>query len=314
MNTLFETLILYIYNNIFFVLVLGIVCYYLIFKRWIRIFEIEPHGENETESRSDDTAFCSSPNCVRCNLYRKTINLANERLEKIRSGNEQIVSKCTEALAPFPNDTNSTFAQNPNVFYCRELQSAPFWDTDMFEETIILESNFDRILPEFESIVNNKSLGEWKRNDTSTGSWEVFHIINQGAVVEQNAQQCPVTMSIISELPSVMTKNVFGNVSFSVVQPSTVISEHYGPTNTRLRCHLGLVCDPTYSLSVSDETRTWETGKTLVFDDSFLHSVYSSGDGPCDYRAVLIVDIWHPDVTRKERDIIDVAFFPADQT
>ena len=239
MNKLFETLFLCIYNNVFFVLVLGVICYYFIFKRWIRIIEIEPHVENETESRSDDTQFCSSPDCVRCSLYRKTINLANERLEKIRCGNEQIVSKVSEALAPFPNDTNSTFAQNPNVFYCRELQSVPFWDTDVFEETSILESNFDRISSEFESIMNNTSLSGWKRNETSTGSWEVFHLINQGAVVEQNAQQCPVTMSVISELPSIMAKNVFGNVSFSVVQSSTVISEHYGPTNTRLRCHLG---------------------------------------------------------------------------
>ena len=75
----------------------------------------------------------------------------------------------------------------------------------------------------------------------------------------------------------------------------------------------GLICDPTYSLCVSDETRTWETGRTLVFDDSFLHSVYSSGDGQCDYRAVLIVDIWHPDVSKKEREIIDMAFSPEDQ-
>ena len=241
MNNLLETLFLYIYNNTFFVLLLGIVCYYLIFKRWIRFIEHEPdrNAENETESRSDDNTFCSSPNCVRCNLYRKTINLANERLEKIRSGNEQIVNKVTRALAPFPNDTNSTFAQNPNVFYCRELQSVPFWDTDIFKDTSILETNFDKILSEFQSIMNNDSVTGWKRNDTSTGSWEVFHIINQGALVKQNAQQCPVTMSILSELPSAMTKNVFGNVSFSVVKPSTVIAEHYGPTNTRLRCHLG---------------------------------------------------------------------------
>ena len=241
MNNLFETVILYIYSNSFFVLVLGIVCYYLIFKRLFRFIEIEPdrNFENETESRSDGTTFCSSPNCVRCNLYRKTINLANERLQRIKTGNEQIVSKVTEALTPFPADINSTFAQNPNVFYCRELQSAPFWDSDVFEDTSILESNFDVILAEFQSIVNNKSVSGWKRNDTNTGSWEVFHLINQGTTVEQNAQQCPETMSLISELPSVMAKNVFGNVSFSVVQPSTVISEHYGPTNIRLRCHLG---------------------------------------------------------------------------
>ena len=72
----------------------------------------------------------------------------------------------------------------------------------------------------------------------------------------------------------------------------------------------GLQSGPSYSLCVSDQSRTWEQGKTMVFDDSFLHSVSHSGDETDDFRAVLIVDIWHPDLTRGEREILDIILAP----
>lgn len=236
--------ILFSYNNIFFVMVIGFVFYYLIFKRWFRFIEIESTTayENETESRSDSsTKFCSSPDCVRCTLYRSTILLAKDRLLEIKPGNEEVVKKVEEAFITLPLDRSSTFSQNPNVFFYHELQSAPFWETEIFDDSRILESNFNTILSEFQNIVHNKQTGVWKRNETPSGAWEVFHLVNQGTRVEQNSQLCPETMSIISALSSAMTRNVFGNVTFSVIHPSTVISEHYGPTNIRLRCHLGKV-------------------------------------------------------------------------
>ena len=36
----------------------------------------------------------------------------------------------------------------------------------------------------------------------------------------------------------------------------------------------------------------------LVFDDSFEHDVWNDGDAA---RFVLIVDIWHPELTAEER-------------
>lgn len=35
-----------------------------------------------------------------------------------------------------------------------------------------------------------------------------------------------------------------------------------------------------------------------MFDDSFEHEVWHNGSGT---RLVLIVDVWHPDLTRAER-------------
>lgn len=42
----------------------------------------------------------------------------------------------------------------------------------------------------------------------------------------------------------------------------------------------------------------WEEGKVMIFDDSFEHEVWHRGTLP---RLVLIVDVWHPEVTIAER-------------
>ncbi len=40
--------------------------------------------------------------------------------------------------------------------------------------------------------------------------------------------------------------------------------------------------------------KNWREGEVLVFDDSFEHEVFHDGIGP---RVVLIVDVWHPQLT-----------------
>jgi aspartyl/asparaginyl beta-hydroxylase (cupin superfamily) len=40
--------------------------------------------------------------------------------------------------------------------------------------------------------------------------------------------------------------------------------------------------------------REWQEGEVLLFDDSFEHEVFHDGVGP---RVVLIVDVWHPQLT-----------------
>jgi aspartyl/asparaginyl beta-hydroxylase (cupin superfamily) len=68
---------------------------------------------------------------------------------------------------------------------------------------------------------------------------------------------------------------------------------HCGPTNARLRLHLGLVVPDGCSIRVGDEVRSWVEGRCLLFDDSFEHEVWNDAD---EERLVLIVDVWHPDL------------------
>jgi Aspartyl/Asparaginyl beta-hydroxylase len=63
-------------------------------------------------------------------------------------------------------------------------------------------------------------------------------------------------------------------------------------------------------LTVGGKSCMWRNGCCILIDDSFNHSVSHDGavtDGP---RVVLVVDLWHPDMTVKERMAVN-ALFPS---
>lgn len=76
-------------------------------------------------------------------------------------------------------------------------------------------------------------------NSTPSGEWFTFYLVNQGMCVPRNCRRCPRTYRLLGSLRTCIGNNVFGNACISVLSPGTVIAEHYGPTNIRIRCHLG---------------------------------------------------------------------------
>ena len=51
------------------------------------------------------------------------------------------------------------------------------------------------------------------------------------------------------------------------------LKPHCGPTNARLRVHVGLSVPEGAGLRVGNETRAWIVGGAIAFDDSFEHEV-----------------------------------------
>lgn len=51
-------------------------------------------------------------------------------------------------------------------------------------------------------------------------------------------------------------------------------------------------------IRVANESKTWDNGKVIVFDDSFEHEVWHNGEG---FRLILIVDLWHPDLSETQK-------------
>lgn len=50
----------------------------------------------------------------------------------------------------------------------------------------------------------------------------------------------------------------------------------------------------------------WKENELLLFDDSFLHEAWNRGmDGD---RVVLMLDLWHPELTCFEREAITFLF------
>uniref|UniRef100_A0A8C4MAX9 Aspartyl/asparaginy/proline hydroxylase domain-containing protein n=1 Tax=Equus asinus asinus TaxID=83772 RepID=A0A8C4MAX9_EQUAS len=90
----------------------------------------------------------------------------------------------------------------------------------------------------------------------------------------------------------------FQNPGFSV-HLRTHVWPHTGPTNCRLRMHLGLVIPKEgCKIRCANETKTWEEGKVLIFDDSFEHEVWQDA---ASFRLIFIVDVWHPELTPHQR-------------
>jgi aspartate beta-hydroxylase len=125
-----------------------------------------------------------------------------------------------------------------------------------------------------------------------SGNWQEFSIFVHGEEVRENCKAAPVTCSIARNFPDVSGCKM-GQVKFSLMLPGTHVRAHVAPSNTRIRNHFGLVIPEGVRIRVGDETRTWEEGKMLSFDDSFEHEVWHEGDQP---RLIAIFDMWHPDL------------------
>jgi aspartyl/asparaginyl beta-hydroxylase (cupin superfamily) len=92
-------------------------------------------------------------------------------------------------------------------------------------------------------------------------------------------------------------------IYLSRMRGGTHIAAHRGPTNLRLRCHLGIeVPSGDCAIRVGDETRHWEEGSCLVFDDSFEHEAWNHTEQD---RIVLIVDLWHPGLSGTEVRLLE---------
>ena len=77
------------------------------------------------------------------------------------------------------------------------------------------------------------------------------------------------------------------------------IPPHTGVANIRLVVHLPLIVPPDCGIRVGSETRGWEEGRCVVFDDTFEHEAWNKSGQT---RVVLICDIWNPYLTPPERD------------
>ncbi len=81
---------------------------------------------------------------------------------------------------------------------------------------------------------------------------------------------------------------------FSRLAPRTHVKPHVGWAASVYRMHLPLVVPPGCRLRVGAETRTWQEGRCLVFDDTVEHEAWNDSDCP---RGVLLLDFLRPGVS-----------------
>jgi hypothetical protein len=177
----------------------------------------------------------------------------------------------------------------------------PWWDPDEIPIVRVLEHHYPAILEEFDDFVLAGSLmlhpqsAGGPRKNLADGDWNIVDLWSASRLNERNAIRAAVTTSVLCNEPSLLNSDAT-LAYFSVVAPRSHVEAHCGPTNARIRIHLGLRVPAGGRIRVGRETRTWGAGRCLVFDDSWEHEVWNDAAVP---RSVLLLDVSHPDLAQQ---------------
>ncbi|XP_065758716.1 aspartyl/asparaginyl beta-hydroxylase isoform X2 [Muntiacus reevesi] len=190
-----------------------------------------------------------------------------------------------------------------SLYNVQGLKAQPWWtakETGYTELVKSLERNWKLIRDEGLAAMD-KTQGLFLPEDENLrekGDWSQFTLWQQGRKNENACKGAPKTCSLLDKFPET-TGCRRGQIKYSIMHPGTHVWPHTGPTNCRLRMHLGLVIPKEgCKIRCANETRSWEEGKVLIFDDSFEHEVWQDA---ASFRLIFIVDVWHPELTPHQR-------------
>jgi aspartyl/asparaginyl beta-hydroxylase (cupin superfamily) len=183
--------------------------------------------------------------------------------------------------------TNRVYRPSPSLFYFPGLTSKPIWNNQYFPEiSSTLEENYNTILTEYQSLVDNHSTSDYstseKDHQLHTGKWEWYSYIMKGQKQDGSPfkKYCPKTVKLLESFQQlkIMDNTPFSYCFFSRMHPTTTIASHTSPCNLRLRCHFPLIVpkqknldDDLCGMRVADQIVSWNIKKPIFFDDSYEH-------------------------------------------
>ena len=198
----------------------------------------------------------------------------------------------------------------PTVFYYTGLSAQQFHNTSLFPFTEKLQSNLQIVQNEYKELrqiykVNN-FVPEEKEHVLSEGTMQWMTFWDHGKPNDAVRKLCPKTTKLLETIPDLITTAPFGRTYFSCLGPNSSVKPHTGPTNVKLRCHLPIFVPGEGFIRVGGKFTQWEEGKLIIFDESFVHEEANVDNEK--ERAVLVFDIWHPDLTTEERELLTTGY------
>jgi len=207
--------------------------------------------------------------------------------------------------------------QKPHLFYIPDLPAIPFFNRPDLDWVENVEAGFDAIRKEVVAGLDIDSDGRpylapdmalsgesW---DKIVGkmTWASVHLYKQGVADEDVIAKFPETLKALKNVPLARIDGNPSEIFISVLKPNTIIPPHFGVANNVLTVHLPLVVPEGCFLRVGDQTFPQKEGEIIAFDDSYDHEAQNPGQ---ETRIVLIFEVWHPDLTEKERTAISATF------
>lgn len=213
--------------------------------------------------------------------------------------------------------TRQIFPQQPLVFYYPYLAQRQFFEREEFdwvseieaatpvirEELLALLERGADFRPYVEDEVNRPQRQFHHLNNDP--SWSALYLWRDSLLVPEIAERCPRTVEALSKVPLTHIGQRTPSALFSRLEPGAHIPPHTGMLNCRLICHLPLIVPRGCWLRVCNETREWEEGKMLIFDDSIEHEARNPTG---ELRIILLFDVWRPELSETERQAISTIF------
>jgi ornithine lipid ester-linked acyl 2-hydroxylase len=203
---------------------------------------------------------------------------------RTKTGRERAYDFAMMALAPLADLVARTSL----------VPTTPFMTADVFPWMADLEANWREIRRELDELLTFRrdlpAFHTINRDATDIGSerWKSFFFYGFGHRSDGNCARCPRTAALLAKIPDMTT------ALFSILEPGARLPRHRGPWKGVVRYHLGLMVPKEYekcAIEVDGEVAHWREGKSMVFDDTFPHSVRNDTN---ETRVVLFLDIIRP--------------------
>jgi hypothetical protein len=208
------------------------------------------------------------------------------------------------------------YLQQPNMFFFPGLPHRAWFERDEFDWVEEVESYTEAIIGELGNVIGDAETfepyvkGQPGRPNPNNPllndqSWGAGYLWRDGERQDDLADSVPSAMKALDAVKMPMVPDRAPTAIFSRLKPGTHIQPHHGMLNTRLICHLPLIVPDGCGIRVGAETRSWEPGKLLIFDDSIEHEAWNRGTAD---RTVLLFEIWRPEISAEDREVLSVLF------
>jgi len=210
--------------------------------------------------------------------------------------------------------TKRVYEAKPVQLHVPRLPAIPFYERASFPWLGRLEAATPTIRGELSALLDagmpgfapyiayppGTPVNQWAELNHSR-LWSSLWLWRDGVRQDGAIARCPRTAAVLETLPLADQPGFAPTVVFSALAPRTRIPPHTGSTNARLLVHLPLVLPGPAGFRVGNETRQWRLGEAWVFDDTIEHEAWNDAD---DVRVILILDVWNPQLSAAERELI----------
>lgn len=185
------------------------------------------------------------------------------------------------------------------------LSARPWWEPEAFPLAAVLRSRFPAIRDEAARLLRAplafaRHPGASLDGDgvTLRGAWRGYYLQRWFRPVREAAAWAPVTLRALDGAP------LAREAMLSFLGPGAVIDRHSDRINFVVTIYLPLLAAAGACLCFGEQPRRLQEGRCEVADSTYYHTSVNASPW---WRGLLIVDVWHPELTAVERAVLHEA-------